>query len=302
MNIHSAFAQRPNPADYDSTTTHHHRATFSLNENVAENRSGEYLPEWYDMIGRIPGDWLEFSKRTFQLRKVPAIVGATGLTAALIIVDRQWWWTEKKWYRESPNFRGFSDWMNYAFDGTIELGIVGGFAAYGFLFGDSRALRTASQTTEAVLACGAVVQLLKYATGRESPLYSTTRTGKWDFFPDHEEYAKNVQRYDAFPSGHLSSAVATLIVISENYPELTWLAPVGYVVLGAVASSLVACSVHWWSDYPLALALGYSFGQIAAHPLEMVVAERKSGSGTKISFAPAAFPGGAGMGVAVSLW
>ncbi|HQT90793.1 MAG TPA: phosphatase PAP2 family protein [Candidatus Kryptobacter bacterium] len=294
-----SFAQNLEGAHFDSTAIRQ-QVPYSPSGNIPSNPNDEYLPKWYDMIGRIPGDWFEFSRETVQLNNIPTIVGVAGLTAALVVVDRQWWWTEKKWYSESPNFRGFSDWMNLTFDGRIEFGIVGGFAACGFLFEDARALRTASQTTEAILACGGVVQLLKCASGRESPLYSTARTGKWDFFPDHAEYSKTVQRYDAFPSGHLSTAMATLIVIAENYPELTWLKPAGYVVLTAVASSLVACGVHWWSDYPLALVLGYTFGQIAAHPLGMVLAEKKSGTDTKISLTPAAFPGGAGLGVLIS--
>ncbi len=262
----------------------------------------EYLPKWYDTFVRIPGDWVEFSRQTFRPQSVPLIAGVAGATAALVVLDRQWWWTEKKWYEKSPNVRGFSDWMNYTFDGTIEIGIVGGFAVYGVAAWDKRALRTASQATEAILACGAVVQLLKYATGRESPLYTTSRTGRWDFFPDRREYTENVQRFDAFPSGHLSTAMAVLTVISENYPEATWLRPGGYIILAGVASSLVACSVHWWSDYPLAIALGYTFGQIAAHPVGTVLAEKKGGTDAKISLVPVAVPGGAGVGVAVSLW
>ena len=235
------------------------------------------------------------------MKNIPSIVGLAGVTTALVVVDRQWWWTEKKWYHESPTFQGFSDWMNLTFDGRIEFGIVGGFAAYGFVFGNVRAIRTASEAMEAILACGGVVQFLKYATGRESPYLSTTRTGEWVFFPNYGQYSKNVERYDAFPSGHLSSGMATLIVIAENYPELTWLKPAGYVVLGAVASSLVACSVHWWSDYPLALALGYSFGEIAAHPLGVTIADKKDGgAGTRLSVEPVEFPNGVGLGLALS--
>jgi hypothetical protein len=29
---------------------------------------------------------------------------------------------------------------------------------------------------------------------------------------------------------------------------------------------LVATSIHWWSDIPLGIAIGYSFGMIASHP------------------------------------
>jgi len=162
-------------------------------------------------------------------------------------------------------------------------------------------LRTASQTTEAILACGGIVQLLKHVTGRESPFVSTKRTGKWQFFPNQIQYSKHVPHFDAFPSGHLATATTTLIVIAENYPELTWLRPVGYAALGAISSSLVAYGIHWWSDFPLALVLGYSFGEIASHPIGVNLYQEKNGdSFTKLSLVPVTYIRGAGIGVSLS--
>ncbi len=127
---------------------------------------------------------------------------------------------------------------------------------------DSRAIRTASETAEVILACGAVVQILKHITGRESPFEATTWTGKWNLFPNQIEYHKHVPRYDAFPSGHVATALATLTVIQENYPRQQWITYVGYPIIGCVATGLMARGIHWVSDFPLAIALGYSFGEI----------------------------------------
>ena len=138
------------------------------------------------------------------------------------------------------------------------------FGAYGFIADDSRALRTASQTVEVILACGAVVQFLKHTTGRESPFCATTPTGRWALFPNQIEYAKHVPHYDAFPSGHIATALATLTVIADNYDDQKWIRYIGYPVIGAVGIGLVATSIHWWSDIPLGLALGYSFGRIVS--------------------------------------
>jgi hypothetical protein len=266
-----------------------------------ENQSADnYLPGWYDMISRIPGDWVEYSEETFQTKNIPWFVGMAGATTALVVVDRQWWWTEKKWYDQSSTFHRFSDWMVFTGDGRFQFGIVGAFAAYGFVFDDTRALRTASETTEAILACGGIVQLLKHVTGRESPFCSTKRTGKWDLFPNQIQYAKHTPNYDAFPSGHLATATTTLIVIADNYPEITWLKPAGYVALGAISSSLVAYGIHWWSDFPLALALGYSFGEIAAHPIGVTFGDKRSDESTNLSFSPTAFSRGAGVKMSLS--
>lgn len=300
--LNTADATEGNPiADRrDSTSTIIHKNQLS-SDSLAGLSEDSYLPRWYDMITRIPGDWFEFSEESFQEKNIPWFVGVAVATTGLVVVDRQWYWTERKWYDDSPSFHKFSDWMVFTGDGRFQFGIVGAFAAYGFAFNDTRALRTASETAEAILACGGVVQLLKHVTGRESPFVSTKRTGVWRFFPNQIQYSKHVPHYDAFPSGHLATATTTLIVIAENYSEVTWLKPVGYVALGAICSSLVGYGIHWWSDYPLALVLGYSFGEIAAHPIGVTVADRKdSSNGTRLSIEPVMYPDGAGLGLALS--
>jgi len=55
-------------------------------------------------------------------------------------------------------------------------------------------------------------------------------------------------------------------VIGENYPEIKWIKPLGYTLTGLLGISMVNTGIHWYSDYPLAIVLGYAFGMIAAHP------------------------------------
>jgi membrane-associated phospholipid phosphatase len=132
--------------------------------------------------------------------------------------------------------------LEFMGDGKFQFGIVGVYAGYGLITDDTRALRTAVQITEAILSTGGVVQLLKHVSGRESPFVATEPTGLWEWFPNQIEYLKHVPHYDAMPSGHIATATTTLIVIAENYPE------------------------YKWSDIPLGIAIGYSFGMIASHP------------------------------------
>lgn len=256
--------------------------------------------KWYDMFVRIPGDWARYSEETIRADNIPAILGMAALTAGLIATDYETWQVEKRWYENSPPFRTVSDMFVFTGDGKFQFGIVGLFAAYGFALDDTRALRTASQTTEAILACGAVVQLLKHITGRESPYVSTERTGAWRFFPNQLDYIRHVPNYDAFPSGHIATAMTTLIVISENYPELKWLRPAGFVALGIISSSLVATGIHWWSDIPLGLALGYSFGELASSSAGLKIAKSRSGSEFGLSMSPVILTGGAGIGITLS--
>ena len=82
-------------------------------------------------------------------------------------------------------------------------------------------------------------------------------------FPNQFAYAKNVPNYDAFPSGHLATAMATFTVISENYPEYRFIKPLGYTLLTALSFAMLNNGVHWISDYPLSLAMGYAFAKIS---------------------------------------
>jgi len=150
---------------------------------------------------------------------------------------------------------------------------------YGLMLKDKRALRTASEIVEAVLASGAVVQLLKHITGRESPFISTKPAGAWRFFPNQIDYLKHVPAYDAFPSGHMTTSLAAFIVIAENYPELTWIKPVSYSLEVLLGISMVNTGIHWYSDYPLAVFLGYSFGELISHP---VIINNKSTSAARM--------------------
>jgi hypothetical protein len=151
---------------------------------------------------------------------------------------------------------------------------------------------------EAVLASGTVVQLLKHITGRESPFTRSSPTGLWRFFPNQLEYLKHVPAYDAFPSGHICTALATVIVIAENYPEVKWIRPVGYVVSGLVGVGMVNRGIHWYSDYPLGLAIGYAFGMIAAHP-DGIIAGASDASKTHVSVAPTMGEQGVGLSMSI---
>jgi hypothetical protein len=66
----------------------------------------------------------------------------------------------------------------------------------------------------------------------------------------------------------VATTLATVTVVAENYPEWGWVRPVGYTATALLAISMVNTGIHWYSDYPLAIALGYSFGMIASHPGE----------------------------------
>jgi hypothetical protein len=238
------------------------------------------------MITNIPGDLVTYYKQTIQPTSVPEYLSLAVLTAGLIVTDDATYEVSDRWYKNSKTVSDVSDFFVSLGDGKSQFALGGVFAAYGLISNDQRALRTGSQIVEAVLASGTVVQVLKHITGRESPFTRSSPTGLWRFFPNQLEYLKHVPAYDAFPSGHICTALATVIVIAENYPETKWIRPVGYVVSGLVGVGMVNRGIHWYSDYPLGLALGYAFGMIAAHPDGITAGGSADASKTRVSVAP----------------
>lgn len=151
----------------------------------------------------------------------------------------------------------------YLGDGWTHLTIASSFWIYGGIKKDNRALQTSSQLGEAIFSTGLVVQALKRLTGRQSPYVATKDRGEWHLFPSYNTYQNFVPNYDAFPTGHLATAMATVTVIAENYPEYHFIRPVGYSLMGLLGYSMLNNGVHWASDYPVGIALGYAFAKIA---------------------------------------
>jgi hypothetical protein len=278
-----------------------HASVCMAGDATADSDSGQDVAQepplhWYDMFTNIPGDWARNASQSFTSEKIPAFVGLGALTVALLASDHATWEVSRSWYEGSDFVRHSSDAFVYVGDGRTQFGLVACFAGYGFAGRDARALRTASQMTEAILATGVVVQVFKHIAGRQRPIVSSVPAGKWSFLPNQIQYHRNIPFYDAFPSGHMATTIATITVVAENYPEISWIRPVGYCLAGAMAIGLVNTGTHWYSDFPLAIALGYSFGMIAAHPIHSSSpSSHQVRSGPQFSIAPTMGPAGSGL-------
>lgn len=110
---------------------------------------------------------------------------------------------------------------------------------------------------ETFILMGIGTQFLKRITGRQSPSETVDLDGSWRPFTSFKQYQNHTPSYDAFPSGHLATLMSTVTVLAKNYPEKKWIKAVGYPVIGLVVYSMISNNVHWASDYPLAIALGY---------------------------------------------
>jgi len=283
-------------------------------------RRGEYLygrPGPFDFARHIPSNQVLFFKNAFRKENTVPILLVAGSTALLIWKDQALVDEAKRFGRrngisqnsDQSSRHGFkvgsqkleiglpSNWgeaMYFIGDGWAHLSVAGGFLATGLIAKDNRALQTSSQIAEAIFSSGLVVQVLKHTTGRESPFTTNTPGGVWRFFPNQIEYHKNVAKHDAFPSGHLAAATATSTVIILNYSEdYPIVKPICAGLLTALSYQMMNNGVHWAGDYPLALALGYSFGKIAVQRGRI----KKSNKNDLPSFsaAPLLLSGGGGI-------
>lgn len=234
-------------------------------------------------VGQLPGYAL-------QRGHMPAIVGVVASTAALWVADQRIIDGAQQFGRyvglkatdsqkslvdmpfhiagvNLPLQFNVPDNLNSCFyylgDGWTHLAIASSFWLYGGTHRDNRALQVSSQLGEAILSTGLIVQTLKHLTGRQSPYLATQKRGAWDLLPAYDTYQHFVPNYDAFPTGHLSTAMATVTVIAENYPEYRFIRPVGYSLMGVLGYAMLNNGVHWASDYPLGIALGYAMAKIA---------------------------------------
>jgi len=149
-------------------------------------------------------------------------------------------------------------------EGGTSMMVAGGLLIYGKIKNSWRDIQTSYDLIETFGTMGVTTQLLKRISGRESPFKSTQAGGKWSPLPSFSAYQNHTPTYDAFPSGHLATMVATVTVLHENYPEKKWIQPLGISLIGLTGWAMMNTEVHWLSDYPLAIAVGYLSGKITA--------------------------------------
>ncbi len=277
-------------------------------------------PGALDFIKFFPGNLWTYTRQTFRKENLLNIGLMASATALLVVYDQDILDETQRFGRRigltgnnrmKPVFHVFgfpielphdTDTALYFIgDGWTHTAIAGIFMGYGLMTNDNRALQTASQIASGMLSTGLSTQLLKHITGRESPFKATAPGGRWRLFPNQIEYHKNVPAYDAYPSGHLATATMTYTVIASNYPGSKIVKPLGITLLTILSFEMVNNGVHWVSDYPLAIAMGYSLGKIAvARGRKELSGEESLGAVKRIRpvFSPYLLTNGLGIRVA----
>jgi membrane-associated phospholipid phosphatase len=209
---------------------------------------------------------LNFFRNSSLGQTVTQLLSASLLTGFLMLSDDYTWKFTHDIRKNSEVLKTGLDFAVDVGDGKYNLAAAGLFAINGFLGNSYRSKRTSLQIVESLLLSGLAVQTLKRVFGRESPAMTSAPTGKWRPFPRLEDYNRHQPKYYAMPSGHMTTITTTLTVIANNYPEYKWIRPVSYGILGLVGVGLVSNNMHWYSDFPLGIFLGYTIGNFISKP------------------------------------
>jgi membrane-associated phospholipid phosphatase len=278
-------------------------------------------PSTFGFLLDVPRDIGGLARDSVRLENLPWTAGVVAATAGLLFFDqdlsrgahRLGRWagissdgqTAKltSWF-PLPYPTDVGSGMYYIGDGMVPVMLTVGMLGYGLVSQDTRVLRTTSHLAEGLVGVAIVAQTLKHISGRQSPSRSTEDGGRWRPLTNPLDYQKNVPAFDAFPSGHMATAMVTVTVLAEDYPEYRgWVYGVGYTLMAALGFQMMNNDVHWASDYPLALAVGYGLGKHAASRGRRVVdADGAAGRAPAITVEvlPLALERGGGLAVAGS--
>ena len=236
----------------------------------------------FHFITNVPDDMLQLTKAPFHRKNLKGLVIVAGATAVLLPFDQAITDGVKHLGRQinldpETDYRvpikigttkilkvphNITSALYQWGEGGTSMMLAGGLFVYGKIKHDRLALGTASDLTETFITMGVTTQLIKRISGRQSPFMSSDEGGFWKPFPSFHDFETNTSNYDAFPSGHLATMMATVTTLALNYPGKKWIKPVGYAAMSLTGLAMINTDVHWISDYPLALALGYVSAKI----------------------------------------
>jgi hypothetical protein len=243
----------------------------------------EYLPFW-SIITDIPQTAWSGTKTAFSRDSLPQwglLIGSTALLYHYdedILLDvqakgRSWKIGNQERTKTLVQvgnvalLRGPSDTASLLYflgDGTIPIVVSGSLIASGYYGKHSHAYNTGIEMANGLLTATIFDQVIKRVGGRESPSQQTQNRGKWQPFPNLKKYSHATAKYDAMPSGHIMTATVMFTVVEEEYSEYNYIwYPAEVAWLGILGFGMMNNGVHWASDYPLGIALGYLFGRTA---------------------------------------
>lgn len=260
-----------------------------------------------EVVTGIPTTSLRTLKKAFSKEAIGPWSLITVSTVGLYAADREMLDEVQRWGRDNgignedhtktvlsvgpyPIFRLPSDTgsaLYFLGDGWTHGTIAASFMLAGQFAEGNRAHNTGFEIAHGMIVSTLFSQALKRSTGRESPSEATSARGKWRPFPNPQKYGQHTAKYDAFPSGHVMTATLTFTVIHSNFPEYGYITlPIAGAWLTALSLQMMNNGVHWASDYPLGIAMGYLIGKMSVKLGEPDEEQEKSSA-----WKPVIFPG-----------
>jgi hypothetical protein len=257
--------------------------------STASNLDDTRLPFW-SIITDIPETSWVGLKSAFSQDAIPGWALVIGSTAVLYHYDedilnsvqsqgRSWDLGNSVDYKSVLKVGGVTlwsaptdtaGWLYFMGDGTIPIVLSVGMIGGGYLGSDSHIYNTGIEMADGLLTGSIFDQIIKHMAGRQSPSQATQPRGDWHPFANLKEYQNNTSAYDAMASGHIMTATVMFTVIEQEYSDYNYVFyPLEAAWLGTLAFGMVNVGVHWASDYPLGIAMGYIFGKSAVdihHP------------------------------------
>lgn len=297
--------------------------TFKLEKAQILNINNEthlyFRPKPFQFLKYVPSDLYTLTKTGFSKQNLPKLGIVLASSAILIAVDQPIIDAAQQFGRYinlapqrrfktviEADFGSFqvpvldlpqnlNSAMYFLGEGWPSILLASSMWGYGLIANDYRARQTSSQLSEMFFTLAISVQFVKRITGRESPFRASKAGGDWHLFPSPAHYQTNVSKHDAFPSGHLATAMATVTILSGNYPEKKYIKPVGYSIMGLIAYSMLNNEVHWMGDYPLAIAIGYTCGKIALSRGKQIIPNLSDKTGSSSAIFPMYINGNLGL-------
>ena len=191
---------------------------------------------------------------------VLGVTGAAAVTGLLFHYDQDIYNELHSWRENNIVVRKVSPVITNLGDGTFSAGLFVGFAGYGLISKDKKAVEVGKIGIESFLLTGITVQLFKNLCGRERPSAATRPGGFWygpfAYFSKSKGSGKGISSFDAFPSGHTTTVFSAATTISDFYTE-PWVSYLCYSLATVTAVSRVTESTHWMSDCFVGAIIGH---------------------------------------------
>lgn len=184
-------------------------------------------------------------------------------TAVLLGTDQGTYNTLRRVKRNSPWIRNTAPFVS-DFGSIYGAAIVGAYAGFGLLAGNSKALETSYLAAESMLCSGIWTRSIKILTGRERPSATNNHShksgGKWSgplgFF-GHKTDGNTFSSYDAFPSGHTATAFSIATIFAGQYSSTPVVPVISYTMASLVGIARIIEDTHWASDVLIGGIIGY---------------------------------------------